>query len=73
MSTKSRSVLLGKNSGAVVAKNISFFEAISCSFGMVMVCIRFPLTISRISMEFDVNAITYGKAHTEKILKFAIK
>lgn len=65
-STNNRSVLLGKNSGAVVAKKMSFFEAINWSFGIVMVCIKLPFTIKRISMEFEVKAITYGKAHTRR-------
>lgn len=49
----------------MVAKKISFFDAINCSFGIVIVCIRLPLTINLISIEFEVNAITYGKAQTK--------
>lgn len=54
----------GKNSGAVVEKNISFFDATSCSLGIDIVCTRLPLTINLISMESEVNAMTYGKAQT---------
>lgn len=36
-STNRRSVRVGKNSGAVVEKKISFFDAINCNFGIVIV------------------------------------
>jgi hypothetical protein len=58
LSTNNLSVLFGKNSGAVVAKKISFFEEINCSLGIDIVWTRFPLTMSLISMELDVKAIT---------------
>lgn len=38
------------------------------SSGIVIVCTKLPLIISRISMVSCVNASTYGKAHTENKL-----
>lgn len=70
-SVVNRSERSGKNSGAVVAKNMSFLEATSWSLGIDMVWTKLPLTIRRISIESEVKAITYGKAHTErKIVRY---
>lgn len=52
------SVFSGKNSGAVVAKKMSFFEATSWSLGIDIVWTRLPLTMRRISRESGVKAIT---------------
>jgi hypothetical protein len=43
-------------------------DVIRPSSGIVIVCTKLPLIISRISMESCVNASTYGKAHTENKL-----
>ena len=44
---------------------IHTFAEMSVRSGIVMVWTRFPFTISRISIESGVKAITYGKAQTE--------
>jgi hypothetical protein len=43
-------------------------DVIRPSSGIVIVCTKLPLIISRISMVSCVNASTYGKAHTENKL-----
>lgn len=45
-------------------------EQIRVNFGMAIVWTRLPLIMRRISMESDVKARMYGKAHTEIMEKY---
>lgn len=49
------------------------FEQISFNFGIAIVCTRFPLIMSLISIVSVVNAIMYGNEHTEETKKYYYK
>lgn len=49
------------------------FEQINFNFGMAIVCTKFPLIISLISIVSVVNAMIYGNEHTEEVKNKIIK
>lgn len=54
-------------------RNVYTFEQINFNFGIAIVCTRFPLIMSLISIVSVVNAIIYGNEHTEEIKNKIIK